>query len=95
MANLKDLTKAQRESLAQAKRFYRKYYGSLEGWTITKFIGMNEDDFGGTAFPLFFIRKGEQVSIIQISQDEEGNGGGFIFHDLMDLELVQNNSKEV
>lgn len=84
MSNLDVLTKAQRESLAQAKRFYRRYYGSLEGWTITKFIGMNEDHFGGTAFPQFFIRKGDQVSIMEISQDEEGNGGGFIFHDLME-----------
>ena len=84
MSNLDVLTKAQRESLEQAERFYRKYYGSLEGWTITKFIGMNEDHFGGNDFPQFLVKKGAQEAIIEISQDEEGNGGGFIFHDLMD-----------
>jgi hypothetical protein len=80
----KVLIKAQRESLEQANRFFQRHYGSLEGWTITKFIGMSEDSFGGKAFPQFLINKGEQASIMEISQDEEGNGGGFIFHDLME-----------
>jgi len=84
MSNSNVLTKAQRESLAQANRFFQRHYGSLEGWTITKFIGMSEDSFGGKAFPQFLINKGEQASIMEISQDEEGNGGGFIFHDLME-----------
>lgn len=60
--------------------FWNKYYGSLEGATIVKFIGMNTEDDYGDGFPEFQVRfKNGEVDIISISQDPEGNGGGFIF----------------
>jgi hypothetical protein len=64
------------------KNYYKNFYSLLEGWTITKYVGLQEDSFGGNPFPRFIIKKGNKVSAIEISQDEEGNGGGVIFHDL-------------
>lgn len=72
------LTKEQLQE--RANKFWRNYYGSLEGATILKFIGMTEDEFGGKPFPVFQVRFANgEVGQIEISQDEEGNGGGFIF----------------
>ena len=61
--------------------FYKKYYANLEGATIVKFKGMlGEDEYGTTPFPTFVVRfKDGSLGEIEISQDEEGNGGGFIF----------------
>ena len=61
--------------------FYQKYYVNLEGATILKFNGMlGEDEFGTTPFPTFTVKfKDGSIGEIEISQDEEGNGGGFIF----------------
>ena len=60
--------------------FWKKYYSDLEGATIVKFVGMKEEETCLGAFPTFLVRfkNGEQGEI-SISQDEEGNGGGFIF----------------
>lgn len=59
---------------------YEKYYKSLEGATIEKFIGMAGDIFGGEPFPTYLVRfAGGEVGEIAISCDPEGNGGGFIF----------------
>jgi hypothetical protein len=59
--------------------FWRQYYSSLEGATITKFAGMNDAEMGD-GFPAFMVRfaNGDE-GIIEISRDPEGNGGGFIF----------------
>jgi hypothetical protein len=61
--------------------FWSKYYGSLVGATVISFEGMNtEDEDYGDGFPEFKIRFADgQIGIISISQDPEGNGGGFIF----------------
>jgi hypothetical protein len=59
--------------------YWTKYYKSLEGATITKFSGMNEADYGD-GFPAFLVTFADGTQgIIEISQDPEGNGGGFIF----------------
>jgi len=60
--------------------YYAKYYGDLVGATILSFDGMqNEEDFGD-GFPSFTVKfKDGEIGQIQISQDAEGNGGGFIF----------------
>lgn len=59
--------------------FYNKYYSYLEGATILKFNGMEEFEYGG-AFPSFKVNfKDGTTGNIEISMDEEGNGGGFIF----------------
>jgi hypothetical protein len=60
--------------------FYSKYYKSLEGAQILKFVEMRGDEFGGKPFPVFSVKFADgTVGEIEISQDEEGNGGGFVF----------------
>lgn len=51
------------------------YYKQLEGWTVKKFLGEDED-----GFPQFVLKKPYQKDLlIEVSQDPEGNGGGFLF----------------
>ncbi len=51
------------------------YYKQLEGWTVKKFLGEDED-----GFPQFVLKKPNQKDLlIEVSQDPEGNGGGFLF----------------
>ena len=60
--------------------FYSKYYSALEGATIQKFVEMRGDEFGGNPFPVFLAKFADgSVGEIEVSQDEEGNGGGFLF----------------
>jgi len=62
-----------------SNKFWNQYYGSLKGATILSFDGMNEADFGD-GFPMFTVRFATgEVGQIEISQDPEGNGGGFVF----------------
>lgn len=59
--------------------YFKKYYGDLVGATILSFDGMQDADFGD-GFPSFTVKfKDGEIGQIQISQDPEGNGGGFIF----------------
>ena len=59
--------------------FYRRYYKQLEGATITKFQGMVDED-GLDPFPKFYAKAKDGTKLtLEISRDEEGNGGGFIF----------------
>lgn len=59
--------------------FYDKYYSQLDGATINYYSGMHEDEFGGT-FPQFRVTLLDGTSILlEVSRDEEGNGGGFLF----------------
>jgi hypothetical protein len=62
------------------QRWNAGYYSALNGATIIKFIGTDEDEFGGTGFPKFLaqLSSGEIVELV-LSQDPEGNGGGFMF----------------
>lgn len=62
------------------QRWNAGYYSALNGATIIKFIGTDEDEFGGTGFPKFLAKlsNGEVVELV-LSQDPEGNGGGFLF----------------
>jgi hypothetical protein len=64
-----------------SNEFFTKYYGDLVGATILSFDGMqNEDCDFGDGFPSFTVKfKDGEIGQIQISQDPEGNGGGFIF----------------
>ena len=51
------------------------HYKQLEGWTVKKFLGEDKD-----GFPQFvFKRLNEKDLLIEVSQDPEGNGGGFLF----------------
>ena len=63
--------------------FWKNYYSSLEGATILKFNGMVEDDgnpYAQEGFPSYTVKFANgEIGDIEISQDPEGNGGGFIF----------------
>lgn len=62
------------------REYLTKYYAQLEGATITKFNGWTENSLGGSDFPSFDVSLSDgSTTTIEISQDEEGNGGGFIF----------------
>jgi hypothetical protein len=61
------------------KNYWDKYYGALEGATIVKFLGMGDADYGD-GFPKFLVKFADgETGEIEISQDPEGNGGGFVF----------------
>ncbi len=63
-----------------SNQFWNDYYKSLEGATILKFSGMMDEGLGGEGFPSFLVRfSNGSTGFIEISQDPEGNGGGFIF----------------
>jgi hypothetical protein len=60
--------------------YYTKYYKSLEGATILKFVEMRGEAEYADGFPVFLVRFANGLeSEIEISRDPEGNGGGFIF----------------
>jgi hypothetical protein len=62
----------------RSKVFYTRYYRQLQGATITKFEGMIGDD--GYGFPAFQVTLANgQVIHLEVSCDEEANGGGFLF----------------
>ena len=63
-----------------SNEFFTKYYGDLVGATILSFDGMEDNADFGDGFPSFTVKfKDGEIGQIQISQDPEGNGGGFIF----------------
>jgi hypothetical protein len=70
---------------ARSREFYKRYYNQLVGSTIIEFVGMNLSDEDkrlgmGPEFPCFKVRlKDGTYGLIEVSRDEEGNGGGFIF----------------
>ena len=57
---------------------YKQYYEQLKGFTIESF-SFNEDEYSLKPFPCFVLKKGDQKLVIEVSMDEEGNGGGFLF----------------
>lgn len=61
-------------------RWNEGYYSQLNGAKIVRFMGTLEDEFGGTGFPQFeiLLSDGTQTTL-EVSQDPEGNGGGFLF----------------
>lgn len=64
----------------RSKAYYQRYYGQLEGVVIEKFVGMENDEYSLGEWPVFKVRYPDgQVLEMRVSQDEEGNGGGFLF----------------
>lgn len=52
-----------------------EYYKQLEGFHIKKYLGEGED-----GFPKFLLKAPSYAPItIEVSADEEGNYGGFLF----------------
>ena len=62
-----------------SKEFFKKYYGQLKGFKIESFEMVDSGDDYIKDFPCFILSKGKQKIRIEVSQDEEGNGGGFLF----------------
>jgi hypothetical protein len=60
-------------------QWLHEYYGQLIGATIEAFTIVKDDD-ALSDFPCFklTLRDGSHIKV-QVSQDEEGNGGGFLF----------------
>ena len=56
----------------------QKYYSQLIGGTITNFEWY-EDEFLLEPMPVFTLSIGGQKVQLTLSMDEEGNGGGFGF----------------
>ena len=50
-----------------------KYYEGAVGLKITS-VEISED-----GFPVLMCKKGNKVYKLEVSQDEEGNGAGFLF----------------
>lgn len=68
------------EIKAQEQNYFKSYYSDLVGAKVMSFNGMQDDGSGGDGFPTFTVLfKSGEIGQIQISQDPEGNGGGFIF----------------
>ena len=57
----------------QRNEWLKTYLGSMVGSTI-KSVGVSDD-----GYPFFVIEKGRESYTVEISQDEEGNGPGFLF----------------
>ena len=67
--------------MEKREKWFREYYGQLEGYTISTFDGMQDTDgVGEDGFASFVLHKaGHPTLRVEVSKDEEGNGGGFMF----------------
>jgi len=63
----------------EAKEFYTKYYKQLVGATVTGFELVLDEFENETFWPTFTMTKDGETFTIEVSQDEEGNGAGFLF----------------
>lgn len=65
----------------QEREHYNKYYGQLVGATIVSAGVVAEDDFGSVNFwPTIAVKLANGMDIVlEVSQDPEGNGPGFLF----------------
>ena len=60
----------------------KDYYGQLVGYKIKEFKIEDDseiDEGFDSQFPVFVLSNGKEELKISVSQDEEGNGGGFLF----------------
>ena len=57
----------------------KEYYNQLVGATITGFNFL-EDEYSLDPFPVFTMTLADKTERqVEVSRDEEGNGGGFLF----------------
>ena len=59
--------------------FYTKYYTQLVGAKITGFELVQDEHDDHIMWPTFTATKGKDTFRLEVSQDPEGNGEGFIF----------------
>ena len=60
----------------------KDYYGQLVGYKIKEFKIEDDseiDEGFDNQFPVFVLSNGKEELKISVSQDEEGNGSGFLF----------------
>jgi hypothetical protein len=70
------MTTKQEQRRQQEEKFYTDYYSQLIGGKITGFhLTLGE----GELWPTFTVKVGKKTYTIELSQDEEGNGPGFLF----------------
>jgi len=62
--------------MSSYEQYAKEYFGQLKGYTITDFKLEKEDDM---IFPVFIMKKANDIIKVSVSQDEEGNGGGHLF----------------
>jgi hypothetical protein len=69
------------ETEKKEAQLWDKYYGQLKGFQIVSYKMEREDIGEGfiIKFPTFILQRGQQQIKISVSQDEEGNDGGFLF----------------
>ena len=61
------------------RKFYEAYYGSLVGATINR-VTIGKPDDEGYSWPWLDVTLEDGTKLeLELSQDEEGNGPGFIF----------------
>jgi hypothetical protein len=58
---------------------YMEHFGQLKGAEIIDFHMVSDSHDKHNAWPTFTMRKGNNIFSFVLSQDEEGNGGGFAF----------------
>lgn len=66
----------------RSEEFWKRYYKQLVGARVIEFVGMNKDEDmdWDEGFPCFKVQfKDGTYGLIEISRDEEGNGGGTLF----------------
>ena len=57
----------------------KEYYEQLVGATITHYEEV-KDDHADDPFPVFLMKLEDGTKVqVDVSRDEEGNGGGFLF----------------
>ena len=71
------MTTKQEQRRLEERKFYTNYYTQLLGGQIADFT-LTEDE-EGNQWPTFTVIVGKNTYKIELSQDEEGNGPGFLF----------------
>ena len=59
--------------MSKQNEWLQSYLKTMVGGTI-KSVGVTDD-----GFPFFVVQKGRDSYTVEVSQDEEGNGPGFLF----------------
>jgi len=69
----------QEQRKQKEREFLTGYYSQLVGGSINGFILTQDEE--GNQWPTFTIAVGDKTYTIEVSQDPEGNGPGFLFLD--------------
>ena len=73
------MTTPQEQRKRQEIDFYTRYYTQLVGAKITGFSLVQDEYDDHVLWPTFTAKKGKDIFTLEVSQDPEGNGEGFLF----------------